>query len=245
MDPKTKETVNNIMNYVIGKGASDDIKKNQQSVTKALALSADNLCLESIKNDLWKHILDRIKYFNRDDLLFLAEFMRESFSARLYPVALLYQFATINDIGIYISKIVLGNELLFNNRSCMDLPKLKYLIDCIIFYDNVKTKIEYTKRNTLSVTIDDIFEPVKNEVVDDFFQGYALYLNSIKVEDMEISNPKLRQYLTDIHLTPEEMYKQANPVIEDIVGFNYDDVDYLLYKIPYMMLNTRCCSYRK
>ena len=27
MDPKTKETVNNIMNYVIGKGASDDIKK--------------------------------------------------------------------------------------------------------------------------------------------------------------------------------------------------------------------------
>ncbi len=84
---KTKEIVNNIMNYVIGKGASDEIKKNQHSVTKALSLSADNLCLESIKNDLWQHILDRIKCFNRDELLFLAEFMRESFSARLYPVA--------------------------------------------------------------------------------------------------------------------------------------------------------------
>ena len=245
MDQKTKEIVNNIMNYVIGKGASDEIKKNQHSVTKALSLSADNLCLESIKNDLWQHILDRIKCFNRDELLFLAEFMRESFSARLYPVALLDQFATINDIGIYISKIVLGNEILFNNRSYINIARLKYLIDCIIFYDNVKTKIEYTKRNTLSVTIDDIFEPVKNEVVDDFFQGYALYLNSIKVEDMEISNPKLRQYLTDIHLTPEEMYKQANPVIEDIVGFNYDDVDYLLYKIPYMMLNTTYSSDRE
>ena len=54
---------------------------------------------------------------------------------------------------------------------------------------------------------------------------------------MEISDPKLRQYLTDIHLTPDEIYKQANPVIEDIVGFNYDDVDYLLDKIPYIMLN--------
>lgn len=27
MDQKTKEIVNNIMNYVIGKGASDEIKK--------------------------------------------------------------------------------------------------------------------------------------------------------------------------------------------------------------------------
>lgn len=245
MDKKTKEIVNNIMNYVIGKGASDEIKKNQHSVTKALSLSADNLCMESIKNDLWEHILDRIKYFNRDDLLFLAEFMRESFSSRLYPVALLDQFATINDIGIYISKIVLGNNILFNNRSYINLARLKYLIDCIIFYDNLKTKIEYTKRNTLSVSIDDIFEPIKNEVVDKFFKGYDLYLNSIKVEDMEISNPKLRQYLTDIHLTPDEIYKQANPVIEDIVGFNYDDVDYLLYKIPYMMLNTTYSSDRE
>ena len=242
MDPKTKEIVNNIINYVIGKDASDEIKKNQHSVTKALALSADNLCLESIRKDLWEHILDRTKYFNRDDLLFLAEFMRESFSARLYPVALLYQFATINDIGIYISKIVLGNGLLFNNRSCMNLSKLKYLIDCIIFYDNVKTKIEYTKRNTLSVSIDDIFEPVKNEVVDNYFQGYTLYLNSIKVEDIEIKNPELRQYLTDLHLTPNEIYKQANPVIEDIIGFNYDDVNFLINMIPHIMLNTSYSS---
>jgi len=242
MDPKTKEIVNNIINYVIGKDASDEIKKNQHSVTKALALSADNLCLESIRKDLWEHILDRTKYFNRDDLLFLAEFMSESFSARLYPVALLYQFATINDIGIYISKIVLGNELRFNNRSCINLSKLKYLIDCIIFYDNVKTKIEYTKRNTLSVSIDDISEPVKNEVVDNYFQGYTLYLNSIKVEDIEIKNPKLRQYLTDLHLTPNEIYKQANPVIEDIIGFNYDDVNFLINMIPHIMLNTSYSS---
>lgn len=38
MDQKTKEIVNNIMNYVIGKGASDEIKKNQHSVTKALSV---------------------------------------------------------------------------------------------------------------------------------------------------------------------------------------------------------------
>lgn len=242
MDQRTKNMVNNVIDYVIGKGASDEIKRNQQSVAKALSLSVDNLCLESIRNDLWEHILDRIKYFYKDDLLFLAEFMRESFSARLYPVDLLDQFATINDIGIYISKIVLGNEILFHNRSYINMARLKYLIDCIIFYDNLQSKIEYLKRNTLLISIDDIFEPIKNEVVDQFFQGYDLYLNSTKIEDMEISNPKLRQYLTDIHLTPDEIYNQANPVIEDIIGFNYDDVDYLLYKIPYIMLNTSYSS---
>ena len=93
---------------------------------------------------------------------------------------LLDQFATINDIGIYISKIVLGNEILFNNRSYINIARLKYLIDCIIFYDNVKTKIAYSKEIPCLFSIDDIFEPIKNEVVDKFFQGYDLYLNSIK-----------------------------------------------------------------
>ena len=245
MDTRTKSILNTVSKYIIGKGANHEIESNQKSIINDLSLSADNLCLESIKNALWDYILNKIKYFKKDDLLFLAEYLREEFNARVYPATLLDQYIMMNDIGIYISKIVLGNNITFNNNSYINTARLKYLIDCIVFYGNIKTKIEYSKRNVLSVSIDDIFEPIWNEVVKKYFKGYDLYLNSTKIEDIKIGDPKLNQYLIGIHLTPDEIYKQANPVIEDIVGFHYDDVDYLLYNIPYMMLNTTYSSDRE
>lgn len=238
MNEKTKEVITNIYQYMIKKKSAAKI--NQQSITKELGISADNLCLEDIKNDLWDHIIDKIQYFNKDDLLFLAEYMREDFSARLYSVDRMDHFAEMNEIAIYIQKIVLNNETTFNKHSYINKARLDYLMECFMAYGNIKTKIEFSKRNALAISINNIFEPIEDEKVGEFFQGYNLYLNSTKIEDIEIESPKLRQYVASLQVTPDEIYKQANPVIEDIMGFHYDDVDYLMNNSHTLLRNTSC-----
>ncbi|HYF84282.1 MAG TPA: hypothetical protein VEB00_14780 [Clostridia bacterium] len=186
--------------------------------------------LDEIEHDFYNLIICKVQYFRYDELIFIVEFMREQYCQKLHPKEHLFRMNEFNEIALHLQKICLqlGNQGFQNNAVLYENTNLDELFELIKLYNIFILNMEYYKALGREISDINLFEPIKDEKVDQFFDECAELYTSRKIEQEEIIDPRLRQYLVRKRLMPELIMKRANHSIETILGFRVSDLDIIV-----------------
>lgn len=226
---KNHNIINSVIKYCIYHDTNEyvDIRK---SIIRELGITNFNIeDLKEYENKLWRMITQHAIRFNKDDILYFAEYLREHYNLKLYPKNHVFSYVQLNEVGIYIQKVVIENlEKMGSGRNIFSRGNICQFIETIIMYDELIKKIEYMKNNLFECTYENLFEPIEDEKIDEFFDGHELYFNAEKIEDMVVKNTDLNNWLDRRGLLPKKIYKNADLLLQKAIGFTYSDIDTIL-----------------
>lgn len=245
---ETKKVLRTIVSvYDYAKVESSESKKNREYILKKMELSAENFDfdkLEEYTQFLHQYAIKIIESFKKEDIIFLTEFIREQYCFNEFPEKMLYFYMRITEVAIYIQKIALQKKRKFKEVGNFNRNRLCELIEILFMYDEIKIKSEYAINNNYRCSFEELFLPLSDNEIEEFFEQYDLYFRVKKPEERKVYDNNLKKYLERKKLTPERIYKDADIILKEILGFTYTDIDnivkYIDYKINIENLKEKC-----
>lgn len=184
--------------------------------------------LDVYRKALWKMISNKVILFNREILIYIAEFLREMVCMNNFPRNSLELMMEINEIAIIMQKAIFDNWESFTNKTWYINPNyLNELRELLYLYKRIIQNIAYARINNIAIEIDNLFEIIEDEELDNYFIEYDKYFRTLKLENETIDNKELNEYLHSKKLLPHQIRKSGNHAIESTLGFNYDDLELL------------------
>lgn len=189
--------------------------------------------LEKYRNQLLDFATGLIDSSPKESLLFFAEFLREAYTLN-ENIQHLYTYLSLCDIAIYIQKITLDPKRKINENTTFEMFNMFCIAESLYMCLAIEQKIDYKKNKHFSeyrCNLNELFYEVENLNVDNFFDQNIKYFGSIKIEEMNLYNEKLDNYLRLKELTPDMIYASANNTLEKLFGFNYSDIDKFVFHL--------------
>mgnify|MGYP003158424839 FL=1 len=229
---KDLKVIASIYKYAIKE--TDESQKNRQYILKEINLNNNNFnyCnLTEYKEKLYDFAFKIIESFEKESILFFAEFLREQYCYNQFDKRMLDHYMAITEAGIYIQKIALKNNCSFRKKASFNRSRLCLLLETLFMYNLLDMKIKFSINNSYVCNFESLFLPLAAEEINSYFEKYDLYFRVKKPEEWEVYNPQLRKHLQKKRLTPATIYQDADHVLKEVLGFTYSDIDIVVSNI--------------
>ncbi|OOM79126.1 hypothetical protein [Clostridium sp. BL-8] len=231
-DNKELKAIASVYKYAINK--TDESENNRQNILKEINLNYNNFNFSNLieyREKLCNFAFSIIESFEKESILFFAEFLREQYCNNEFPKRMLDHYMSITEAGIYIQKIALQKNCSFRKTASFNRSRLCLLLETLFMYELLDMKIKFSINNSYVCNFESLFLPLAEDEIDSYFEKYDLYFRVEKPEERMVYNPQLREYLLKKKLTPAAIYLDADHVLKEVLGFTYSDIDTVVNNI--------------
>ena len=229
---KEFKVIESVYKYAIKQ--TNESKENMEDILKSINLQQYNFNFDNLKEyreKLYELAVSTVESFERDSILFFAEFLREQYCTNEFPQKMLDHYMSITEAGIIIQKIALNKNCSFRKGANFNRGRLCHLLETLFMYDIIDMKIKYSVNNLYSCDYENLICPLDGEEIELYFKKYDLYFRVQKPEERQVFDTNLKNYLEKRRLTPANIFQDADGTLKVILGFTYSDIDNIVTNI--------------